>query len=76
MIDIILLYIKKEIANESLEDLDPKEDLFGSGVIDSIGMVKLISFFEEKFQIKVPPEDMTVENFMTVEHIVDYLSKK
>jgi len=70
----IITYIKDEIANEPLEDIDIHEDLLGSGIIDSIGMVKLISYLEKEFQIKVPPEEMTVENFMTVHHISEFVA--
>lgn len=72
----IVDYIKLEVANEPLDVLDDAEDLLGSGIIDSIGMMKLIAFFEEEFKISVPPEEMTVENFMTVQSIADYLSRK
>lgn len=76
MSDRIINYIQKEIANDPLENIDINEDLLGNGIIDSIGMIKLISFLQEEFQVEVPSEDMIVENFMTVQHISDYISKR
>ena len=32
-------------------------------------------FIEEKFEVKVPPQDMTIENFMTVGAIGNYLER-
>ena len=72
----IIEYIKKDISNDPSEDIDVNEDLLGNGIIDSIGMIKLISFLQEEFEIEVPSEDMTVENFMTVQNIMAYISKK
>ena len=46
MIDTIITYIKDEIANEKLEHIDSHEDLLGTGILDSIGMIKLISYLE------------------------------
>ena len=74
MNDRIIAYIKTEIANEPLESIDVHEDLLGSGIIDSIGIVKLIAFLEREFQVKIPSEDMTVENFMTVHHISQFVA--
>ena len=56
--------------------LAPEDDLLGSGLVDSIGMMQLVAFVEEEFKLKVPPEDMTIENFMTVEAIGEYLKVK
>lgn len=66
--------------NQNFKDPDDQElievhdDLLISGVMDSMGMMRLIAFIEETFQIAVPPEDMTVENFTSVQNITDYLS--
>lgn len=71
----IITYIKEEVTNEVVDHIDVNEDLLGNGIIDSIGMIKLISFLEQEFQVSIPPEDMIVENFMTLKHITDYISK-
>lgn len=74
---LILDYIAKELTNEALEDdLDSDDDLLGGGILDSLGMMKLILFIEQEFEVKVPPEDMIIENFMTVDHIITYLNKE
>lgn len=76
MNDKIITYIKEEIALMPLESIDVHEDLLGSGIVDSLGMMKLVVFLEKEFQVKIAPEDMTVENFDTIYHISEYLSKK
>lgn len=76
MNDKIMTYIKEEIAFMPLESIDVHEDLLGSGIVDSLGMMKLVVFLEKEFQVKIAPEDMTVENFDTIHHISEYLSKK
>jgi acyl carrier protein len=77
MTDILLKYIKEELLNNEIEDdFDDTEDLLGSGILDSLGMVQLIAFVESEFNIQVGPEDMVIENFMTVNHIVNYIQSK
>lgn len=76
MNDKIINYIKAEISMEPLDDIDLEEDLLGNGIIDSLGMMKLVVFLEKEFKLKIAPVDMTVENFNTVQSISEYLSKK
>ena len=77
MNNILLKYIKEDLLNNEVEDnFDETEDLLGGGILDSLGMVQLIAFVENEFDIKVGPEDMIIENFMTVSHIVDYIKSK
>lgn len=73
----IIKYIEEVLSNEELdESIDATEDLLGSGILDSLGMMKLISYLEEEFNCKVLPEEMVIENFMTVENIINYLNTK
>jgi len=74
---ILIKYISEELSNESLdEELTSEDDLLGSGILDSLGMVKLIAFIEEEFAINIEPEEMLIENFMTIGHITEFLSSK
>ena len=76
MNEALLKYISEELLNNELEDeLEATDDLLGDGILDSLGMMKLILFIETEYKTKVPPQDMVIENFMTVQHICDYLAK-
>ncbi|MCK0148115.1 acyl carrier protein [Arenibacter sp. F26102] len=77
MNEILIKYISEDLLNNELEEvLDPHDDLLGSGILDSLGMMKLILFIELEYSISVPPQDMIIENFMSVSHITTYLSNK
>lgn len=75
MIEKIITYIKEEISIEPLDSIHLDEDLLGNGILDSLGMMKLVVFLETEFQITINPEDMTVDNFNSVQSISDFLSK-
>ena len=53
----------------------PDEDLLGSGLVKSLEMMRLIEFLEQEFSIRVEPQEMTIENFMTIEAMVNYLGR-
>ena len=58
-----------------LEELDvpPDENLFTSGLIDSVGAMRLVSHMESSLGVKIPPGDLVPENFHTVEVMAKFL---
>ncbi len=44
--------------------------------IDSMGMVELISFIEEKYHIKVLDEDMVPEKLDSIDRLVEFVRQK
>ena len=51
------------------------DDLLLSGLVDSIGVMRLVAFLEQTYAVRVPPQDLTVTNFTSVEAIDDYLER-
>ncbi|KAF5042974.1 hypothetical protein DSECCO2_507100 [anaerobic digester metagenome] len=46
--------------------LEENDSLTGTGVIDSIILLQLIDFLEKKYQVEIPLEMITAENFDTL----------
>ena len=68
-------FIATELINrETAAGLSFGEDLLAEGMIDSMGIMRLISFIESEFDVVVPPQDMVIENFMSIERIDSYLA--
>jgi acyl carrier protein len=77
MMEELNRYITEELINDpDFGQLDPTEDLMGSGLLDSLGMMRLVGFIENTYGLRVPIEDLTIENFMSVNSIMNYLSSK
>lgn len=76
MKETILNYLKTEISADNSEGLNSDDELFTLGIIDSLGVMKLIGFIEQEYNTDVPFHEITIENFSTVDKIVAYLSKK
>ena len=73
---IIIKYIQDNLLTGKGEvELAPEDDLLGSGLIDSMGVMRLVGFVEETFNIKIPPEDIVIENFMDVNAITNYVKR-
>ena len=46
------------------------------GIVDSIGVLELVSFVEEKFGISVGDQEVTPENFDSVSRLAAYIRQK
>ncbi|MDS9468297.1 acyl carrier protein [Paracoccus sp. MBLB3053] len=53
--------------------INGETELFSSGLLDSVSMVGLITFIEEKTGAVIQPGDVTLENFDSVERIMAYV---
>jgi acyl carrier protein len=71
---VIIKYIQENLLNGKGEiELSPGDDLLGSGLLDSMAVMRLVGFLEDTFNIKIPPEDIVIENFMDVKAITNYV---
>ena len=71
----LMEFVGEELLRGRKGDLSPDEDLLSTGIIDSLGILRLVSFIEERFGIQVPDEDVVYENFSSVKALVDYLQQ-
>lgn len=69
-------FILSELNSLGKESLSADEDLLDSGMVDSIGLVQLVGFIEEKYSITVSPEDLLPDNFASISAIANFISGK
>jgi acyl carrier protein len=65
-------YIKEQYNAK----LDKQENIFNSGIIDSLGFVNLIGFISEAFEIEFEPEDLIEDNFYSLERMAQIILQK
>lgn len=52
------------------------ESFFESGIIDSMGVLELIAFLEDRYKIKVDDNELVPENLDSLKGLCGFLSKK
>ena len=57
-------------------DITADEPLTSSGLIDSLGMLRLITFLEEHFNVQVGDGDVGEENFGTLSRLAAFIERK
>jgi acyl carrier protein len=68
-------YVLSEFAAER-DEIAPDENLLGQGILDSMGILKLVTFLEERFGIQTVDDDLVPENFESIAHMRDFVERK
>ncbi|MCB0389297.1 MULTISPECIES: acyl carrier protein [Xanthomarina] len=71
--------IKKYILEASLSDVKDVDDdalIFENGLLDSMGLLFLIEFLGEAFQVEVSDDELNPKNFESINNIVSFVSNK
>jgi acyl carrier protein len=56
-------FVRNELLHGRKVALTSDADLLSAGIVDSLGILRLVAFMEERFGVKVPDEDVVFENF-------------
>ena len=64
----------QELADADSRDVDLDENLFASGLVDSVGFMRLIAHLSDALGVAVPAEDLVPENFRTVRVMARYVA--
>ncbi|PWW59481.1 phosphopantetheine-binding protein [Actinokineospora spheciospongiae] len=72
--------IKSFIIEEFLPDVEPAAlaadyDLLANGVIDSLGLLKLIAWIEDRFSAPIADDDLDPDNFRSVTAIDTFVAR-
>ena len=59
-----------------MDAVTPDTDVIGQGLIDSLGIFKLIAFVEERFAVTIEPDEVLLENFQTLRALRNLIAKK
>jgi acyl carrier protein len=75
--------IKKNIKDFIVEttfsdpnDIDYNTLIFEEGIFDSMGMLSLIEYIDEKHEISVGDVELTEDNFGNINRIAQYINNK
>lgn len=71
--------IKNYIIEASLEDSKKVKDdtlIFDTGLLDSMGLLFLIEFLNENYQVEVNDEELNPKNFESINSIVSFVEGK
>jgi acyl carrier protein len=74
--EVVKDYIVNELtSSQDKQNISATDQLIETGIIDSFGIMSLITFVEETFKIKISSDDLMPENFESIQKIADLVNK-
>lgn len=75
-IDNIRHFIAAEICGGNCDPIGDTDLLIDQGIIDSMGIIVLLEFLEEKFDVTIEGDELLPENFATLTAISTLVDNK
>ena len=69
-------FVRDQFGAPDPSRIDQNTELFREGIVDSMGVLTLMRFLEQTFQIQIEPQEMLVENFATIAAMQDFVLGK
>ena len=69
-------FLIRHFPSASRGDLGTQDALLENGIVDSLGVLDLVSFMEQTFAITVSDEELLPENFRTIEQLTRFVESK
>ena len=74
--DLIRSFVMQQFPAAKKRAIDEKVPLLESGIVDSLGMLDLVSFLEKSFAIQLADDELTPENFATIASLAEFVKHK
>lgn len=62
-------FLEQEVIESPGTDIQPDTPLLELGILNSFSTMRLTSFIQRRFEVEIPPEDMTGTNFSDLRSI-------
>jgi len=72
---IIVNYVKSFAIVVPGQEIPLEESLLEAGILDSFGIVEMITYVESEFDVAIPDEDMTREKLGSIRKMAQYVQQ-
>ena len=69
-------FLKETISEIAFSDVENDDLLWETGILDSITIIELSVEIERKYGIKIPIQEVVIENFGSVNKLITYIESK
>ena len=68
--------LQTQLPGEDPANLQPDDDLIDSGILDSMGIMQLVTHLEKEYGINIPTEEIEPEHFVSVSALAAFVRGK
>jgi len=69
-------YIIENFLFGDEEGLEDNTSFLDAGIVDSTGILELVDFLDDEFNIKIADDEILPENLDSINNIINFLDKK
>jgi acyl carrier protein len=69
-------FVLENAQGKGITELSDTDSLVTRGIIDSLGIFRLVSFLEEAFGLRITDEEIVFDNFQTINDIDRFVTTK
>ncbi|MCB1692862.1 MAG: acyl carrier protein [Pseudomonadales bacterium] len=70
------LILENYLFTDDESELEDEVSFLDTGILDSMGIMEVIAFLNEEFDIEVAEEEMIPENLDSIDNLLEYLARK
>jgi acyl carrier protein len=74
--DRIRIFILEKFPLARKRGISDTDPLLESGILDSMGVLELVTFVEQEFGVTVSDEELVPENFQSIRLLADFVLAK
>ena len=61
------------LKRSKVDHVSNDDNVIAAGIVDSLGIVKIISYLEDAFSVEIDDADLVMENFETIESMATFV---
>lgn len=65
-----------DLMGSDASDLQADEIIPATGLIDSAGLLELVAWFEQTYDLAIPAAELTIDNLGSINAMADYLFQR
>jgi acyl carrier protein len=69
-------FIRKNFLFDDAKEINDDQSLLGTGIVDSTGILELISHLEGTYRLKFADSELVADNFDSVNRIIGFMGPK
>ncbi len=73
---VIKEFIVQELLMDGRSELSPEDSLIDSGILNSLSLLRLVGFIEDRIGVTVDDDELVPEHFQTIRDITSFLEGK
>jgi acyl carrier protein len=74
--EVIRKFLMQKFPLAKRRNITDQDNLLESGIIDSLGVLEIVTFLQEEFSLAVEDDELTPENFQSIHSIAQFVEQR